>query len=416
MRVETRALTAEDIAGYADVGAASYNLPLAAMTQYIQEAAVRPMYGAFAGGHLAAALLDHRLDVRLNGAAIKASGIGMLASAPETRRRGVVREMLAGHLRQLREQGVVLSLLYPFAYSFYDRLGWAMVSRGVEIKVAPREFAAYGRRSGTVRRLLYSEKDVLKLADGQTLESVTRMLDGIHRAVTCQVNLASIRSADDWSRILKVIRGRRSVYSLEDERGCPQGYVITTVRAEEYPADLFVREIVARTPEAWRGLLFFLSCHDSNIRHIIVSLPVEHPLPDLLENPRAETSKLAPQAMARAVDVAGLLATRGTDGCTQGECLLSIRDGIAPWNEGTWRVGFDGRTISVGLVALDGSRPGSTDADLEMNVNSFTQLAVGYRPLAEMLQWGLVRGRPGPGAEFAASLFPARPVWHGEYY
>ncbi len=324
MRVETRPLNPEDLAGYGDVGAYAYNLPLARMNDYVQESAARPMYGAFADGQLAAALLDWRFDVQLNGGTVKANGIGMVASAIENRRRGLVREMLAGHLGQLRQQGVVLSLLYPFAYGFYARLGWAMAARGVEVKFAPQELAAYGRRTGTVRRLLSSEKDVLQLAEGETLESVGATLDRIYRDETRGLNLAALREGDAWERMLKVKRGRRYVFVWEDADGVAQGYVVTMVRAEDYPADLMIREIFARTPEAWQGLCFFLSCHDSNIRHIVATLPVDHPLPDLLDNPRVETSKLAPQVMARAVDVAALLTTRGTAGCARSRSRAAL--------------------------------------------------------------------------------------------
>lgn len=417
MRIETRPLTPKDLAGYADVGAASYNLPMGRMTEIVQEASSRPMYGAFADGRLAAALLDYRFDLRVNGGVVKSNGIGMLASNPETRRRGLVREMIAGHLRQLHEQGVVLSLLYPFAYSFYARLGWGMAARGIEVKAAPREFAAHGRQVGTVRRLLYSEKDVMELADGQTIESVTRILDDIYRAETTWTNLAALRTDADWLRTLKVTRGRRFVYTWEDDAGIIQGYVIVMVRAEDYPGDLYIREIVARTPEAWRGLFFFLSCYDSNMRFISVTLPVEHPLPDMLDNPRVETSKLSPQVMARAVDVGVLLTSRGTAGCdTPGTCLIAVRDRFAPWNQGVWRVAFDGRAVTAELVSTELVPVATEQVDLETDINGFSQLAVGYRPLAEMLRWGLVRGRPGAGTEFAAKLFPQRQVWHAEYY
>jgi predicted acetyltransferase len=419
MNIETRPLTAEDFAGYADVGATSYNLPMGRMTEIVQEAATHPMYGAFADGKLAAALLDHRFDLRVNGGIVKSNGIGMLASTPETRRRGLVREMIAGHLRQLQEQGVVLSLLYPFSYTFYARLGWALASRGIEVKAAPGEFAAYGKQLGTVRRLLYSEKDVMDLAPGYTLESVMELLGGLYSAETTMTNLAALRTSDLWLRTLKVTRGRRFVYVWEDGAGAVQGYVIFMVRAEDYPGDLYIREIVGRTPEAWQGLFFFLSCYDSNMRHIVATLPMEHALPDLLGNPRVETSKLSPQVMARAVDVGGLLEARGAAGCDAlGECRISIRDRLAPWNEGVWRVAYDGQSVAAEKVSAQWAPAGggAAQADLETDINGFSQLAVGYRPLAEMLKWGLVRGQPGKAAEFAAKLFPGRTVWHAEYY
>jgi hypothetical protein len=219
-----------------------------------------------------------------------------------------------------------------------------------------------------------------------------------------------------------------------------------------------VREIISTTPDGWRGLFFFLSCHESQHKHVRLVLPAGSPLLDLFGNPRIEESKVSPGVMARIVDVKELLEARGgpggeaggaADGCPaveagqgatstplQGSCLVRVHDRLAPWNDGTFAVRCDGRAVTVREVKAGDSMAGTAGAagaaatadmaattsetsaspDLDIDIGILSRVAVGARSLGDILEFGLAAGRPGPGLDFALSFFPARPIWHPEYY
>lgn len=414
MEVETRPLTAADAEAYSEVGAYAYNSTREREGRYLEDVRRHPSFGVFADGRLAAALVGRRFDVSVHGRPVKADGIGMVASAPETRRLGLVRELLRAYLEQLREQGVVLSLLYPFDFQFYARMGWAFAARGLEIRVAPGELATFGRRTGNVRRVLYAEKDLQRVADGETVGGIAAKLDAVYRQATSDSNLSAVRKVEDWREMFTARRGLRHVAVWEGPSKRVEGYVVYTVRvAGEWgiPADLDVREMFAVSPEAWRGLCGFLATHDSHIRHVIIRLLPEHPLLELVRNPRVENGKLVPGAMARAVDVAGLLGARGTPDSGPGECTVAVSDPLAPWNDGSFLLRSDGGELAVQPVEVP---PAGTD--IRADVNGFTQLAIGYRGVDEMLLFGIIAGNPGPRLDFARRLFPVRPTMHLEYY
>jgi predicted acetyltransferase len=424
---EIRLLTQEDLPAYAALSAYAYNTTSAGVLRWLEVPPGNHMLGLFSGGRLAAALLDLRFEVWLWGRPVRASGVSALASAPETRRTGLVRELVAGYLERLREDGVRLSLLYPFKYAFYDRLGWSLAAQRVELKVPPAEFAAYGQRVGRVRQLLHGEKGSLQPQGGETLESVIAILDRIYTAEAVHFNLTARRTAEHWRHfVLEVHDGRRFVFAWEDDSGEVQGYFVARVPTDQDLAPMTVREIFAREPEGWRGLCHFLSCHDSQSKHIVLGPPVGSPLLDLLGNPRLEEAKVSPGIMARVVDVKGLLEARGTPGgeasgtTLQGSCVIGVRDELVSWNAGTFVVSCDGRTVKVERAEGMGGQAqlgrAGKEPDLDIGVGILSRVAVGARSLADALKFGLATGRPGPGLDFAQRFFPAAPVWHPEFY
>ena len=439
---EVRPLTPDDIPAYSAIAGYAFNGTPERIRIYLEPPYAGRMLGVFSEGKLAAALMEFPFEVWLLGRLVDAVGVATIASAPETRRSGLVRELMFGHLRRLRDEGVGLSLLYPFSFAFYERFGWSLAAQRVELKVPPAEFAAYGRRVGRIRQLIYAEKELFQPLGGETEESAIATLDRVYEREAARFNLTARRTAEYWrNRVLQVDEGRRFAFVWEDDAGEVRGHVISRVTEEKDMAPLVVREIISTTPDGWRGLFFFLSCHESQHKHVRFVLPAGSPLLDLFGNPRIEESKVSPGVMARIVDVKRLLEARGVGGegggaasiPLRGSCLIRVHDQLAPWNDGTFAVRCDGRAVTVREVKAGDSVAGTVGAagaadvaaaagettaapDLDIDIGILSRVAVGARSLGDILEFGLATGRPGPGLDFALSFFPARPIWHPEYY
>lgn len=417
MKTEVRHLDSRDREALVHLTAYSYADAPAKIAEYVAEIEASgdgKLLGVFADGELAAGLVDWRFDVNVRGTQVPANGIGMVASAPETRRRGLVRELIAGHLNKLRADGVVLSLLYPFQFAFYNRLGWGFGERRLQVKTPPAEFGGFGRNIGRVRELLYSEPAVLRLAPGYDVESVVATLNPLYEAEAARWGLSAARTLEDWRRQLVVgsWRARRHVFVWYSEAGRPEGYLNLSWRETGWQAPLNVREIVATTPEAWRGLFFFLSCHDSQTKTIEINLPFEHTLLELLGDPRAD-AKLEHGPMVRAVDLAGLLRMLSPAAAVgiAGDCLLQVTDKLAPWNAGAYHLrAVPGKPLTVEPACA------AAGADLSLGIAALSQLAVGSRSLEDLLSFGLAAARPGPGLDLVGRLFAPQRLWHNEYY
>ena len=92
----------------------------------------------------------------VRGQVLNMAGVSSVASDPGSRRKGYVRELLWQLLRQMRDQGAVVSTLYPFRPSFYGRFGYVGMPRQRRISFAPGGLPRV-ELPGHVERVPFSE-------------------------------------------------------------------------------------------------------------------------------------------------------------------------------------------------------------------------------------------------------------------
>lgn len=75
----------------------------------------------------------------LRGRLVPMGGVAGVATDPQARRQGHARALLAHVLADMRAQGQVVSTLYPFRPSFYQRLGYVGLPKPVTARLRPRD-------------------------------------------------------------------------------------------------------------------------------------------------------------------------------------------------------------------------------------------------------------------------------------
>lgn len=81
-------------------------------------------FGHFLEGRLTSAAVCYPFEMFLAGQRVQVGGLAGVLSAPQTRRRGFVREVLKNILERLSQDGVGWALEYPFDPRFYARYGF----------------------------------------------------------------------------------------------------------------------------------------------------------------------------------------------------------------------------------------------------------------------------------------------------
>ena len=84
-------------------------------------------FGAFDGETLVAGTGGYPFQIRMRSQEFKMSGIGGVATKPEYRNRGLVRDIMVRMFQDMYENDISLSVLYPFKHSFYEMLGYKLV-------------------------------------------------------------------------------------------------------------------------------------------------------------------------------------------------------------------------------------------------------------------------------------------------
>jgi predicted acetyltransferase len=357
-------------------------------------------------GELVASLVLYPLQAYVRGQRLNAIGIGSVAVSPEHRRRGVAEALLRATLRELRQRGDAMCLLYAFRSDFYRRFGWALIERTALLSLPPSALPA-SEESRRVRRMRLPDRPaVMELYERQAQEVG-------HFALT--------RKPEWWEKRLWSYEGDWVVYEGR-RRGQIEGYLQYQIDNAEGPWKLVltVNEFVAGTPAAHRGLWGHLHALRDQAVEIVAAVPGDglwlSQLSDAV-NLRGElklgvhrsAGHLGYGAMLRLVDVKAALETLPVAPGARGELTLEVNDPQLPQNTRAWRlVAREGRlTVRPEPAGATGRR---ARPRLTASAEALGSIVAGALSPVRAAEGGLVDDARG-AAEMMEPWFRSRPAF-----
>jgi predicted acetyltransferase len=349
------------------------------------------MHAAFDDGAIVGGAGAFPFEMSVPGGELRCGGVTVVGVYPTHRRRGALRAMMDGQLRDIHERGEPIAALWASEETIYGRYGYGIASWMGDIEL-PREWASFAQpleRRGTTR---FVQPDEAAPLLAPVWEELMRQRPGVFRRTEPWWRLRATRVPDPE-------KDNPARYVVLEEDGEVQAYAIFKSDMKfgrGVPASsLNVREAIGVTPHATAEIWRFLLDIDWQATIKASLLPPDHPLFLLLANPRRADYKLLDGLWVRLVDVGAALSGRAYAGT--GSVVFDVRDAVCPWNEGRWRVAAEGaeRTEAEAEIALDVSTLGSAF----LGATSFAQLRGGLR--LEEISHGAI--------ERADALFSWRP-------
>ena len=361
---------------------------------WIRYAAKTTPVAAFVDGKPVATATFPAMTQNVRGAVLPMTGVGGVASLPEGRRQGYVRQVMAFGFGLMREGGVPVSTLYPFRESFYERLGYAGFPTPRYATLKPGDLAPL------VRMPAGAGIEQLPMAEGfETWRSFLERLQGTVHGFSLKDVSNSVRLRDDNASWVALAR---------------EGTTVTgamTFRITGYTGELRADTFYTTTSAARYGLLGWIGRHVDQVKTAHIKLgPQEFPelwYRDLAAQSSTVDADAWPAPMARIISVAGL------NGIAAGAAniALDVSDELCPWNDGLWTLSGEGGRLAVSPRA--GLLPGETACTLTIQGLS-ALVYCGHDP-ADFVYRGW--GDPDPDAQAALrTLFPtAFPVLHEQF-
>ncbi len=359
-------------------------------------------------GEIVSSLVLLPLHAWVRGHSVPVTGIGSVAVSPESRRRGVAEALLRATLREMRQRGDAMCLLYAFRSDFYRKFGWSLVERTSMMSIAPTQLPP-SDESRRVRKAL--------VADRVTVQELFEQ-EGQRTG-----HFALSRRPEWWEKRLWNYEGDWVVYEGR-RRGQIEGYLQYQVDAGEGPWKLVltVNEFVASTPAAYRGLWGYLHAQRDQAIEVVCALPGDELWPTIAgdaQNLRGElklgvqrtTGHLGYGAMLRLVDVKAALEALPVSPLARGELTLDVPDDVLPQNARAWRVSArEGRlTVKPEPAARAGGRTRALPR-LGVPIDALASIVAGMLPPTLAAEAGLVEDARG-AAELAETWFRARPAY-----
>jgi predicted acetyltransferase len=383
--LETRRYEARDLGPLARMGKLAFGGSVADWERYYAESPrvdLDLVYVLEERGEVRASATILPLEVFVDGEAAPMGGVAAVTTHPAYRRRGYAGELMRAILGGMRERGMPLSMLNPFAHDFYRAYGWELASEAIAYTLKPPDLPT----SPEQRRVrAYKEED---------LPRVMALLDKEASGYSCCVR----RGEKRWREVLAREDWGAAVYGRE---GDLEGYILYQMsgwrEGRKPPRTLAVQELVWGTTEAREALLSFLAAQDPLVFEVEYSTPRGEPLHPYLRSSYVK-AEIEPEFMLRLVDVEGAL---GLLDRTLGEPLvLEVSDDVMEENAGSYTVG--GREVARGAEGVE---------HVSLDVRRLAQLYAGYLPARRLARRGLVGPSSPEALELLEELFPADDPW-----
>ncbi len=357
-------------------------------------------------GEIVAYLVLYPLHAYVRGEKLPVTGVGSVAVSPEHRRRGVGDALIRAALRDMRQRGDALSMLYSFRGDFYRRFGWGLVETPAMLSVPPALLPA-SDEARRVRRLRMPDRPLVQ--------------ELYERHVRERGHFAIARRPEWWERRLWGYEGEWIVY--ERRRGQIEGYLHLQIDSGDGPWKLVltVNEFVAHTPDAHRGLTGYLHGLRDQAVEMIMSTPADAPWTaqfadaanlrgDMKLGVVRSTGHAGYGAMLRLVDVKAALESLPVTSLARGELMLDVRDGVLPQNERAWRVHARDGHLSVRAETARQAASRDKLPRLTCSAETLAILAAGAVSPVRAAEAGLVEDVRG-AAELLEQWFRSRPVF-----
>ncbi|EOL46089.1 GNAT family acetyltransferase [Enterococcus phoeniculicola] len=309
------------------------------------------VFGWFHENKLISQIAIYPCEVNIHGSIYKMGGVTGVGTYPEYANHGLMKDLIALALEDMRADKQWISYLYPYNIPYYRRKGWEIMSDKLSFKIRDTQLPKQVPVSGMVERLEVTHPDVIRV-----YEQFARQNHG-----------ALIRSEFNWEEYWRFEneeeRTAAVYYGANQE---PLGVLFYWVAEEVF----HIKELFYINQEARNGLWNFVSAHFSMIYWVKGDIYKNEPLAFLLEDGQIKES-IEPYFMARVVDVKEFLKVFPF-ASTAKPFHFIIEDPVAKWNNGIFSVLWDEND----QVHISDEPLGSP---VKLDIQTFTCLMMNYR-------------------------------------
>lgn len=315
-------------------------------------------------------------------------GIAGVACLPASRGRGYVRAAMLRALEHMKEEGQVVSALFPFSYEFYRQVGWEWIGTERRYRVPTQVLRASPETPGCRQA---------RPADRPSIVEVYRQFAGRYRGMVA-------RDEKLWNKLLNDTDDHYTCTYVYEKNGRMEGYVTHRGGSGECTE---LNEFICLTAEARRGLLGMLRRMNMQTRHIAWSAPGDDELwYDGYDH--GISTELHPVTQGRVVDIAAALTLSRPFRPVRGHFTMKVTDNAAPWNERGWHVEYDAERIEV--------RPARRRPQVTLDIRAFSQLFMGSASARTLAQNGLLVVDDPAAIEQMDRCFAGPPVWLNDHF
>ena len=215
---------------------------------------------------------------------------------------------------------------------------------------------------------------------------------------------AAMRQELLWNRLLDNSEKEFTYTYLYEKDGEVEGYILYRGGKRE---ETKLREFITLTPRAQSGLLGLMKRMEMQIDKFVWDAPEDDLLWTQFYHWDVET-KLQPFQMSRIVDVKAAFEALKPPIELNGSLTFEVVDETCSWNQGVWKVSFEGGSVSVEST--------TASAGLKIDLQALTQGYFGSPNIDTLFDAGRIEVHVESALETLAILLDGPTVWTNLFF
>lgn len=322
------------------------------------------------GSPVTSGFLGTKFTVDLAGVTYPMSGIGYVASYPEHSGGGSISRLMSRAFTDMREAGITLSYLAPFANAFYRRFGYDAVFNQT----------VYTMQAADLPKFTVAHPEATKVVRVPFTEAIDTMLAIYNR--NAQTTAGAVRRERWWLENMATHYPNREV-AIAELGGHPAGYVMY----ERDGMTFTVHESFSDDWDVTTAILAFVRAHQSAFHVFKWVTPTTQPLFDLIPNAELATAETKSYMMARIVNLEDFMQRYPYQVTELAPITMQVQDDAVPANAGVWTLAIDDGQVR--FEKTDDATPMMT-----LDQRQLVKAALGARSLVQLHRMHLVDGEP----------------------
>ena len=295
-------------------------------------------------------LNKYTIDIRDN--KYDVSYVVGVSSKPEVRGLGYMKHLMTYTLEELYKNGEIVSLLMAIDYRLYKRYGFDHCYDQIQYNLRTDELLGF-RLSSKLRKATFEDAETLSRIYTKAMESL---------------NGYAVRDEAYFNRFMKEVSSESGYIYIDEENN---SYIAYYIQGDTF----FVRELIYNNISSLKSMLAYIYNHNTQCKKTVINAPVDDKIKLIIANLKTCEIKLIPFMAGRVINFEKYIESLNscnidTQKINNKYIKIKVIDKYIKQNNSVFKISVCDNKIKIQRV--------EEDCDIELDINSITQLAFSY--------------------------------------
>lgn len=275
-----------------------------------------------------------------------------VSSKPEVRGLGYMKHLMTYTLEELYKNGEIVSLLMAIDYRLYKRYGFDHCYDQIQYNLRTDELLGF-RLSSKLRKATFEDAETLSRIYTKAMESL---------------NGYAVRDEAYFNRFIKEVSSESGYIYIDEENN---SYIAYYIQGDTF----FVRELIYNNISSLKSMLAYIYNHNTQCKKTVINAPVDDKIKLIIANLKTCEIKLIPFMAGRVINFEKYIESLNscnidTQKINNKYIKIKVIDKYIKQNNSVFKISVCDNKIKIQRV--------EEDCDIELDINSITQLAFSY--------------------------------------